>query len=73
MTDFKPSEKIHVTLMIAEAKIQAQLLYALRAVDDYLKWPRWPLVPDPRLEVHLGTWIIRELVVWSRTNYHYGC
>ena len=37
MTNFKSTEKIHVTIMIAEAKIQAQLLYALKAVNEYLK------------------------------------
>jgi len=37
MKNFMESEKIHVTIMAAEAKIQAELLYALRAVNSYLK------------------------------------
>jgi len=32
MTDFQPSEKIHVCLLVAEAKFQSELLYALRAI-----------------------------------------
>lgn len=32
MREFKYSEKVHVTLMILEARMQAELLYALRAL-----------------------------------------
>jgi len=32
MREFKHSEKVHVNLMIMEAKIQAELLYALRTI-----------------------------------------
>ncbi|XP_033226716.1 sestrin homolog isoform X2 [Belonocnema kinseyi] len=36
MREFKPSEKVHVNLMILEARMQAELLYALRAVMRYM-------------------------------------
>ncbi|XP_046601471.1 sestrin-3 [Neodiprion lecontei] len=36
MREFKHSEKIHVNLMILEARMQAELLYALRAVMRYM-------------------------------------
>ncbi|CAK9290354.1 unnamed protein product [Gordionus sp. m RMFG-2023] len=36
MKDFQESEKVHVNLMIVEAKIQAQMLYALRAIMQYM-------------------------------------
>jgi len=36
MREFKYSEKIHVTLMILEARMQAELLYALRALMKYM-------------------------------------
>ncbi|KAI1294604.1 Sestrin-3 [Halotydeus destructor] len=36
MREFRRSEKIHVNLMIAEARMQAELLYALRAVMKYM-------------------------------------
>lgn len=36
MKDFKHSEKIHVNLMVIEAKLQAELLYALRAIMQYM-------------------------------------
>ncbi|XP_014204153.1 sestrin-3 [Copidosoma floridanum] len=36
MREFKHSEKIHVSLMILEARMQAELLYALRAVMLYM-------------------------------------
>jgi sestrin len=32
MREFKHSEKVHVNLMIMEAKLQAELLYGLRTV-----------------------------------------
>jgi len=37
MTDFQPSEKIHVCLLVAEAKFQSELMYALRAVATHFK------------------------------------
>lgn len=36
MRAFKHSEKVHVNLMIQEARMQAELLYALRALNRYL-------------------------------------
>jgi len=36
MREFKPSEKVHVNIMILEARIQAGLLYALRALMRYM-------------------------------------
>ncbi|CAB0033965.1 unnamed protein product [Trichogramma brassicae] len=36
MREFKHSEKVHVCLMILEARMQAELLYALRAVMRYM-------------------------------------
>ncbi|XP_071865589.1 sestrin isoform X1 [Bombus fervidus] len=36
MREFKHSEKVHVNLMILEARMQAELLYALRAVMQYM-------------------------------------
>lgn len=36
MRDFKYSEKVHVTIMILEARMQAELLYALRALMRYM-------------------------------------
>ncbi|XP_047357757.1 sestrin-1 isoform X1 [Vespa velutina] len=36
MREFKHSEKVHVNLMILEARMQAELLYALRAVMRYM-------------------------------------
>lgn len=36
MRQFKHSEKVHVNLMVTEARMQAQLLYALRAVNRYM-------------------------------------
>ncbi|XP_034938779.1 sestrin homolog isoform X2 [Chelonus insularis] len=36
MKEFKHSEKVHVNLMILEARMQAELLYALRAVMRYM-------------------------------------
>ncbi|PVD28225.1 hypothetical protein C0Q70_10812 [Pomacea canaliculata] len=36
MREFKHSEKVHVNLMITEARMQAELLYALRAVNRYM-------------------------------------
>lgn len=36
MPEFWRSEKIHVNLMISEARMQAALLYALRAVMQYM-------------------------------------
>jgi len=35
MTDFRNSEKVHVCLLVCEAKLQAELLYGLRAVYEY--------------------------------------
>jgi len=35
MKDFLASEKIHVMMLVAEAKFQSSLLYAMRAVSDY--------------------------------------
>lgn len=36
MKEFRHSEKVHVNLMIIEAKLQAALLYALRAIMRYM-------------------------------------
>ncbi|UYV61662.1 SESN1 [Cordylochernes scorpioides] len=36
MRDFRHSEKIHVNLMLLEARMQAELLYALRAMMHYM-------------------------------------
>ncbi|KAK6169973.1 hypothetical protein SNE40_018479 [Patella caerulea] len=36
MKEFKHSEKVHVNLMLLEARMQAELLYALRAVMKYM-------------------------------------
>ncbi|KAL5011045.1 hypothetical protein ScPMuIL_013350 [Solemya velum] len=36
MKGFKHSEKVHVNLMLLEARMQAELLYALRAVMQYM-------------------------------------
>ncbi|KAK7486619.1 hypothetical protein BaRGS_00022144, partial [Batillaria attramentaria] len=36
MRQFKHSEKVHVNLMVTEARMQAELLYALRAVNRYM-------------------------------------
>jgi len=37
MTDFQPSEKIHVCLLVSEAKFQSELLYAFRAIADHFR------------------------------------
>lgn len=39
MRDFQLSEKIHVSIVMFEARIQAELLYALRAVSSYMAEP----------------------------------
>jgi len=36
MREFKHSEKVHVNLMLLEARLQAELLYALRAIMKYM-------------------------------------
>ncbi|CAD6226449.1 GSCOCG00005829001-RA-CDS [Cotesia congregata] len=36
MKEFKHSEKVHVNLMILEARMQAELLYALRAIMQHM-------------------------------------
>ncbi|XP_064601161.1 sestrin-3-like [Liolophura sinensis] len=36
MREFLHSEKVHVNLMLFEARLQGELLYALRAVNNYL-------------------------------------
>nr|XP_037281536.1 sestrin-3-like isoform X2 [Rhipicephalus microplus] len=36
MREFKYAEKVHVTIMILEARMQAELLYALRALMRYM-------------------------------------
>ncbi|XP_067124841.1 sestrin-3 [Centruroides vittatus] len=36
MKGFKHSEKVHVNLMMLEARMQAELLYALRAITHYM-------------------------------------
>jgi len=36
LREFRRSEKIHVNVMIAEAKLQAELLYALRTISRYM-------------------------------------
>lgn len=35
-TPLKPSERIHANLLIMEARLQAELLYALRAITQYM-------------------------------------
>ncbi|CAL1613649.1 unnamed protein product [Knipowitschia caucasica] len=35
-TSLKPSEQIHVNLLIMEARLQAELLYSLRAITQYM-------------------------------------
>uniref|UniRef100_A0A3B4AWT9 Uncharacterized protein n=1 Tax=Periophthalmus magnuspinnatus TaxID=409849 RepID=A0A3B4AWT9_9GOBI len=35
-TSLKPSERIHVNLLIMEARLQAELLYSLRAITQYM-------------------------------------
>jgi len=35
MKDFQDSEKVHVMMLVAEAKFQSSLLYAMRAVSEY--------------------------------------
>eukprot|EP00088_Acartia_fossae_P005036 TRINITY_DN12201_c0_g3_i1.p1 TRINITY_DN12201_c0_g3~~TRINITY_DN12201_c0_g3_i1.p1 ORF type:complete len:508 (+),score=92.85 TRINITY_DN12201_c0_g3_i1:90-1613(+) len=37
MQDFLPSEKVHVCLLVAEAKFQSELLYALRAIAEHYR------------------------------------
>ncbi|KAK2715935.1 sestrin-2-like [Artemia franciscana] len=37
LREFKHSEKVHVNLMILEARVQAELLYALRAIYRYMR------------------------------------
>ncbi|XP_017786260.1 PREDICTED: sestrin homolog isoform X2 [Nicrophorus vespilloides] len=36
LREFKHSEKVHVNLMVLEARMQAELLYALRTVNRYM-------------------------------------
>jgi len=36
MRDFRHSEKVHVNLMLVEARLQAELLYALRVITQYM-------------------------------------
>lgn len=36
LREFKHSEKVHVNLMVQEARMQAELLYALRTVNNYM-------------------------------------
>ncbi|KAK5896921.1 hypothetical protein CesoFtcFv8_010033 [Champsocephalus esox] len=36
LAPLKPSERIHVNLLIMEARLQAELLYALRAITQYM-------------------------------------
>ncbi|XP_023649888.1 sestrin-3-like isoform X2 [Paramormyrops kingsleyae] len=35
-TRLKPGEKVHINLLIMEARLQAELLYALRAITQYM-------------------------------------
>ncbi|KAI7694892.1 hypothetical protein SSS_01105 [Sarcoptes scabiei] len=37
MKGFRSSEKVHVIIMIAEARLQAELLYALRTLMNFMK------------------------------------
>ena len=37
MLDFFSSEKVHVCLLICEARLQSSLLYAYKAIHDYYK------------------------------------
>ena len=39
LLDFKSSEKVHISLMIAEARLQAELIYVLRAFNAFLMMP----------------------------------
>lgn len=36
LREFKHSEKVHVNIMVLEARMQAELIYALRTVNDYM-------------------------------------
>ncbi|KAM9471132.1 sestrin-3 [Clarias gariepinus] len=36
MVSLKPSEKVHMNLLVMEARLQAELLYALRAITQYM-------------------------------------
>lgn len=36
MSEFKHSEKVHVNLVLLEARLQAEFLYALRAINNYM-------------------------------------
>ncbi|ESN96989.1 hypothetical protein HELRODRAFT_185938 [Helobdella robusta] len=36
MKEFMPSEKVHVNIMIHEARLQSELLYGLRAISRYM-------------------------------------
>jgi len=35
MEDFQPSEKVHLLMLVGEAKLQSSLLYAMRAVSEH--------------------------------------
>jgi len=35
MADFRNSEKVHVCLLVCEARLQAELLYGLRAISEH--------------------------------------
>lgn len=37
MQGFRPSEKIHVIIMVSEARLQTELLYALRTITEVMK------------------------------------
>lgn len=45
--------QVHVNLMVFEARLQAELLYALRAVMRYMTWWR-----QPRSELWFVNWIL---------------
>lgn len=37
MKGFRASEKVHVIIMVAEARLQAEILYAMRTLMEYMK------------------------------------
>lgn len=37
MKGFRSSEKVHVIIMVAEARLQAEILYAMRTLMEYMK------------------------------------
>jgi len=42
MSGFRYSEKVHINVLVMEARLQAELIYALRAIMSYMKGPDFP-------------------------------